>query len=83
MTPRQLHLIPLTHQERGRLGGKASWRTAVRKALAAYPGNLDLAARHLTGHMRGLPGFKNKRAITLSYMRQWEALLQEENGNAT
>jgi hypothetical protein len=62
MTPKQI--------EQRRQAGKARFQGMVRAALGAYPGNLDLAARHLTGQMRA-HGFQYKRGVTREYMTGW------------
>ena len=64
MTPAQL--------ERQRKAGRASFRLHVLRALTAYPGDLDLAARHLSGTMRfASGGFTYRRGVTAEYMRRW------------
>lgn len=64
----------MTRVESGRLGGKASWQVAVSKALTKYPGDLDLAARWLTGHMKN-HGFTYHRGVTRDYMARWQVRL--------
>ena len=60
MTPAQL--------ERQKTAGKASYLIMVKRALDAHPGDLDLAAQHLTGARRAL-AFYGKRGVTTEYMR--------------
>ena len=70
MTPLQL--------ARQSKAGKASFRLHVQRALATHPGDLDMAARHLSGTMRfASGGFAYRRGVTAEYMRGWAERLKE------
>jgi hypothetical protein len=64
------HLTPAQLNQRS-LAGKSAWCKTVKRFIELHYPDLDMAARALTGHMRGTGRYKFTKAITTRYMERW------------
>lgn len=62
--------MPLTTAQlnQRRAAGRKGFTSAIRRAVAAHPTDLDLAAQHLTGFMRLYLGWRKVRGLTTQHM---------------